>query len=82
MDNSMNTQSEFSKDRKGISNSTVAVLIILALVITIIGTWAVLNSVSESQSKADSGTNMAQVSLNIVAPEKLAKQSEGTTLKS
>jgi hypothetical protein len=61
---------ELSSSQKGISNTTIAVLIILALVITIIGTLAVLDSTSSSRITVhDSTTNVGKVSLQILPPE-------------
>ena len=55
-----------TKDNKGISNTTIAILIILALLISIIGTWAVLNSTSQgSLQEEQGGGNVGVVSLNI-----------------
>lgn len=57
---------DLSSSQKGISNTTIAVLIILALVITIIGTLAVLDSTSgTSITTHQSTTNVGRVSLQI-----------------
>jgi len=54
-------------NRKGISNTTIAVLLVLALTITIIGTWAVLVNVSTPDAPQRHNTNVAQVSLTIIS---------------
>ena len=66
-----NNLGELEKNQKGISNTTIAVLVILALLISIIGTWAVLNSVAVQQQSAKSsgGTNVAIVSLTVIHPD-------------
>jgi hypothetical protein len=53
-----------SDSQKGVSNTTIAVLLILALVITIIGTWAVMNSMTP-ETPVKYNTNVAQVTLTI-----------------
>jgi hypothetical protein len=61
---------DLSSSQRGISNTTIAVLMILALVITIIGTLAVLDSTSSSRIIVhQSTTNVGKVSLNIVPIE-------------
>ena len=57
---------DLSASQKCISNTTIAVLIILALVITIIGTLAVLDSTSSSRVAHGSSTNVGKVSLQIL----------------
>jgi hypothetical protein len=59
-----NTSSGVQDNQKGVSNTTIAVLLVLALVITIIGTWAVMNSMAP-ETPVRSNTNIAQVSLTI-----------------
>lgn len=54
-------------NRRGISNATIAVLLILALTITIIGTWAVLVNTSAPEAPQRHNTNVAQVSLTIIS---------------
>jgi hypothetical protein len=69
--NEINNNPEgLQNNQKGISNTTIAVLIILALVISIIGTWAVLNSMN-TQTVIQSGgnANTAVVTLNVVHPD-------------
>lgn len=52
-----------------ISNKTIAILIVLALVISIIGTWAVLSGVSEKKQETTSGGgNVGVITLNILPP--------------
>ncbi len=60
-----NDLKELGSDQKGISNTTIAVLVILALLISIIGTWAVLNSIATQQQvvKSSGGSSVAVVSL-------------------
>jgi len=61
---------ELQNSQKGISNTTIAVLIILALVISIIGTWAVLNSLNtQTAIKSGSNGNTAVVTLNVQSPD-------------
>jgi hypothetical protein len=62
--NDINDLGGVSDNQKGISNTTIAVLLILALVITIIGTWAVMNSMTP-ETPIKHNTNIAQVSLTI-----------------
>jgi hypothetical protein len=57
---------DLSSSQKGISNTTIAVLIVLALVITIIGTLAVLDSTSSNVSTQRITTNVGKVSLQIL----------------
>ena len=64
-----NDPSGLPNNQKGISNTTIAVLIILALVISIIGTWAVLNSINTQTNVKGSNTNTAVVTLNIRQPD-------------
>ncbi|MGV8087423.1 MAG: hypothetical protein ACP5N1_07360 [Candidatus Woesearchaeota archaeon] len=52
-----------------ISNKTIAILIVLALVISIIGTWAVLSGVAEKkQETVTGGGNVGIITLNILPP--------------
>ena len=60
-----NNPNELPNNQKGISNTTIAVLIILALVISIIGTWAVLNSLNTPIAIKGSNSNTAVVTLNV-----------------
>jgi hypothetical protein len=72
MDELNNNLGELQSNQKGISNTTIAVLVILALLISIIGTWAVLNSIATQQAAQSNGgtnTNTAIVSLNIKNPD-------------
>jgi len=53
-------------ENEGISNKTIAILVILALVISIIGTWAVLSE-SVAQKKTNNlGGNVGIITLNIM----------------
>ena len=56
-------------ENDGISNKTIAILIILALVISVIGTWAVLNGVATEKQSSISGGNIGVVTLNIAPPK-------------
>lgn len=61
---------DLSSSQRGISNTTIAVLVILALVITIIGTLAVLDSTASSRTVSHRVvTNVGRVSLSILPPE-------------
>jgi len=57
---------DLSSSQRGISNTTIAVLIVLALIITIIGTLAVLDSTSSNVSTQRITTNVGRVSLQIL----------------
>jgi len=65
-----NNPNGLQNNQKGVSNTTIAVLIILALVISIIGTWAVLNSITTQNSvvSGSSNSNTAVVTLNVMQP--------------
>jgi hypothetical protein len=54
------------ENKKGISNKTIAVLIVLALLISIIGTWAVLNEAATQKKTNNSGGNIGVITLNVV----------------
>jgi len=70
MNETNNNPNELQNNKKGISNTTIAVLIILALVISIIGTWAVLNSLNtQTNVRSGSNTNTATVTLNVMPPD-------------
>jgi hypothetical protein len=69
MDELNNNSSGLPDNQKGIANTTIAVLIILALLISIIGTWAVLNSISTQKFTQSSSNNVAIVTLNIKQPD-------------
>jgi hypothetical protein len=70
MEELSNNLGELEKNQKGVSNTTIAVLVILALLISIIGTWAVLNSIATQQNiQSSKGTNVAIVSLSITNPD-------------
>jgi choline-glycine betaine transporter len=59
------------ENQKGVSNTTIAVLIILALVMTIIGTLAVIsgNNTGINQApKHSSATNIGKVYFQITPP--------------
>ena len=62
---------DIGENQKGVSNTTIAVLVILALIITIIGTWAVLSGMNsmDKANIAGSGTNVGKVSFTVVALE-------------
>jgi hypothetical protein len=67
MDEYNSADSGIQDNSKGMSNTTIAVLIILALLISIIGTWAVLNTVSPSSLGGENTNgNVAVVTLNIL----------------
>ncbi len=62
---------KFPDDKAGMSGTTLALLIVLAIVISVIGTWAVINSMHPATSEINTGstgTNSAQVSINIQRP--------------
>jgi hypothetical protein len=70
MNETNNNPNELQNNQKGISNTTIAVLIILALVISIIGTWAVLNSLNtQTNVRSGSNANTATVTLNVMPPD-------------
>ncbi|MGV8140852.1 MAG: hypothetical protein ACP5NW_00250 [Candidatus Woesearchaeota archaeon] len=80
----MNTDESSSSDgivdsQKGVSNTTIAVLVILALVITVIGTWAVLSGMNSASSAqiANSGTNVGKVSFTVTASENTQREDTG-----
>jgi len=65
-------------NQRGVSTTTIAVLLILALIITIIGTWAVMVKVSTpDESPVTHNTNVAQVSLKILPSNSRYSQSVG-----
>lgn len=69
------------KGQEDLSKNTIIVLVMLTLIISILGTWTVLNEVNgirltSSQTK-DSGPASANVQLNILSPEEYARQGTG-----
>lgn len=74
MDEMNNAPNNVLGDRKGTSNTTLAVLVIVALLVTIITTWTVLNASSTNVTNTNiAKQNVVQrdngkVSLNILAP--------------
>jgi hypothetical protein len=68
---------------KGVSNSTIVVLILLALIMTVIGTWAVMNSIHNQEQLEEQyggGTNIGRVSFTIIPVEKYTDKSTGLIL--
>jgi hypothetical protein len=63
----------------GVSNTTIAVLTILALLITVIGTWAVLSGMNSTDkaSIVSSGTNVGKVSFTVISLETPVNQDTG-----
>ncbi|HYD03187.1 MAG TPA: hypothetical protein VEC16_02710 [Alphaproteobacteria bacterium] len=61
-------EAELSSSSKGVSNTTIGVLVMLALIFTVIGTWAVLNSINSNNNVdyPEPGTNVGQVSFTVV----------------
>jgi hypothetical protein len=61
-------QAELSNSSKGVSNTTIGVLVMLALIFTVIGTWAVLSSINSSSNVeyTKPGTNVGQVSFTVI----------------
>ena len=63
-----------------LSKNTIIVLVMLTLIISILGTWTVLNEVSGIRATASQdsrGPAAANVQLNILSPEEYAKQGTG-----
>jgi len=57
-----------------LSKTTLVVLVLLTLVISVIGTWSVLNEVNSVKATQEAaGTKTAEVSLNLVAPAQPSK---------
>jgi hypothetical protein len=65
MDQDNNTKGVLEGNR-GISNNTIAVLVVLALLITIIGTWAVISNMNAETPTYSTGTNVGVMSLTIL----------------
>lgn len=63
-----NTPKEIVNSQKGVSNTTLAMLVVVALVIIIIGTWAVLTNVPSPVTPSTVARNpsVAKVSLTIL----------------
>jgi flagellar basal body-associated protein FliL len=74
-----NTSGEITGSQRGVSNTTIAVLLVLALVITIIGTWAVMNSMTP-ETPVKKQTNVAQVTLTIKPSNPGLTQTSGRAL--
>jgi hypothetical protein len=73
-----NTASELSDSQKGISNTTLAVLIVLALVVTIIGTFGVLYNVNSHPTQIrEGGSGVGVVSLTVIPLEKSINKDTG-----
>jgi hypothetical protein len=64
------------ENNNSISNKTIAILIVLALVISIIGTWAVLNEVNTQKKNTNSGGNIGIITLNVLPQEEKAISGE------
>jgi hypothetical protein len=69
---------DLSGNQKGISNSTIAVLIVLALIMTIIGTLAVINSGGTNVGPTTYSNPVGRVAFYIVPQQPLTSQ--GTEL--
>jgi|GEM_PF-5428032 len=53
----------------GMPNTTIVILAVLAIMITVIGTWAVMNgAMPKTQGSEESNTNVGIVSLTILPP--------------
>jgi hypothetical protein len=72
---------DLSESQKGISNTTLAVLVILALVVTIIGTLAVISGTDTTSSGRGPGqytTNIGKVSFQVI-PSQTQSQETGVS---
>jgi len=67
---------DLSGNQKGISNSTIAVLVILALVMTIIGTLAVINTNNNIGPTSSYSNNLGKVSFQILSSQPIAHGTE------
>jgi len=54
-----------------ISKATITILVLLTLMISVIGTWTVLNEVSNYQPQAKPSESTASVSLNVLNPNQV-----------
>ena len=66
---------------RGVSNNTIAVLVVLALVITIIGTWAVISNMN-TETPTYRSTNVGVMSLTILPPADSSATSKVNTSNS
>ena len=59
---------DMSKNQKGTSNIVITVLIIISMLVTIIGTWAVLNTINPVNEPVQKTVNSgnAEVSVTIL----------------
>jgi len=76
MDGLENTSNRVSNDQKGASNATIVLMVMALLIVVIIGTWIVLNSISPAalteqpaKEKAVNNDN-GQVSVTILPENK------------
>jgi len=67
------------ESQKGVSNTTIAILLILALVITVIGTWAVLSGMNSANDAKimKSGANVGKVSFTVTRPDNIQREDTG-----
>jgi len=76
----MDEPPKFPEKKTGMTGMMLASLIVLAIAISTIGTWAVINSMhtTASEPTESGGTNAAQVSINIQQPPLARSDSVGT----
>ena len=70
-------------NERGVSNTTITVLILLAVVMTVIGTWAVINSINSQQDVHEvysGGSNVGRVSFTIIPKEKYSGSADGLVI--
>ena len=68
MDDINNVPNEVSTSQKGTSNTAITILVIISLLVTIISTWAVLNSINPVGSPAQKtvNTDSGKVSVTVL----------------
>lgn len=64
-------------ERTDVSNQTVAVLLVLTLLVTVVGTWLVLDSLTAaSAAPSDESRQNAEVSFTLISPPESRQTAE------